>query len=162
MTTLDDDKLSGYLGDHLLAAESGVWLFESVKRTWRDTEYRPAFDELWRDVAADRDDLAALIRRLGYVPGKAKMAVAWVGAQLSKAGPLNPFHKSGSMVGQLELEALQSAVHGKESLWTSLLALSSADHRLDPEDLQRPKDRARKQQDQLADIMGKTITGRFD
>jgi len=160
--SIDDDKLSGYLGDHLLAAESGVQLFESAKRTWRDTEYRSEFDEIRRDVAADRDDLAALIKRLGYTPGRAKMTMAWLGAQVSKAGPLNPLHKSGGMGGQLELEALQSAVHGKESLWTSLLALSRDDDRFDTEDLHRLKERARRQQDQLAGIMGKTIAGRFD
>ncbi|WP_026549509.1 hypothetical protein [Arthrobacter sp. Br18] len=160
--SIDDDRLSGYLGDHLLAAESGVRLFESAKRTWQDTEYRSDFDEIRRDVAADRDDLAALIRRLGYTPGRAKMALAWVGAQVSKAGPLNPLHRSDGRNGQLELEALQSAVHGKESLWTSLLALARNDDRLDPEDLQRLKDRARMQQDRIAGIMDRTIIGRFD
>ncbi|MBG6184910.1 hypothetical protein IWX65_002888 [Arthrobacter sp. CAN_A214] len=158
---IDDEKLSAYLGDHLLAAESGVRLFESVERTWKDTSYQSVFDELRRDIAADRDDLVALIRRLGYTPGKAKMGLTWVGAQLSKAGPLNPFHTSGGMAGQIELEALQAAVRGKEGLWTSLLALSRSFKRLDPKDLQRLKDRASGQQDQLAGIMDKTILERF-
>ncbi|MBG6218991.1 hypothetical protein IWX75_003479 [Arthrobacter sp. CAN_A6] len=62
---LDDDKLAGYLGDHLLAAESGVRLFESVEHTWKETSYQSVFEELRRDIAADRDDLAGLMQRLG-------------------------------------------------------------------------------------------------
>ncbi|WP_146069714.1 hypothetical protein [Arthrobacter sp. B0490] len=158
---IDDAKLSGYLGNHLMAAESGVRLFGAAEQTWKGTAFEPVLAGLHRDIVEDRNDLAALIGSLGYTLGTAKTALAWVGGQLSKAGPLNPLRMSKGMAGQFELEALQSAVHGKESLWTSLLALSQFDDRLDPKKLQRLKDRAGTQQDQLAEIMDRTISERF-
>lgn len=158
---IDDAKLSGYLGDHLLAAQSGVQLFDAAQRTYKGTEFEPVFAGLHQDIAADRDDLAALMQRLGYKPGPTKSVLAWAGSLLSKAGPLNPLHKDEGVAGQLELEGLQAAVHGKESLWSTLLVLSRYDSRLDQSDLQRLKDRAGAQQDLLAGIMDKTIPERF-
>ena len=87
--------------------------------------------------------------------------MGWVGAQVSKAGPLNLLRRNRGIAGQLELEALQSAVHGKESLWVSLLELSRSDDRIDAADMQRLTERAKTQQDQLAHVMLTTIRKRF-
>lgn len=158
---INDDRLSAYLEDHLIVAESGVQLFISTERTWSNTPFEATFSGLRSDVAADRDDLVELVRQLGYDRGRVKTAVGWFGAQISKAGPLNLLRRNRGIAGQLELEALQSAIHGKESLWVSLLELSRFDDRISAADVQRLKDRAKTQQDQLAHVMLTTITGRF-
>ncbi|MEG9250063.1 hypothetical protein V6S67_18390 [Arthrobacter sp. Soc17.1.1.1] len=158
---INDDRLSAYLEDHLIAAESGVQLFISAERTWSNTPFKATFSGLRSDIAADREDLVKLVHQLGYSQGPVKAAVKWFGAQVSKAGPLNPLRKNRGIAGQLELEALQSAVHGKENLWVSLLELSRNDDRIRAAEMQRLKDRAKTQQDQLAHIMLTTITGRF-
>ncbi|WP_196823439.1 hypothetical protein [Arthrobacter sp. CAN_A6] len=57
--------------------------------------------------------------------------MGWCPAQQSRSA--EPVPQKRWYGGQLELEALQAAVRGKEGLWTSLLALSRSDERLDPE-----------------------------
>lgn len=158
---INNDRLSSYLENHLIAAESGVQLFISAEQTWGNTPFKGTFSGLRRDVAADRDDLVTLTRRLGSERGRVKAVVGWVGAQVSKAGPLNLLRRNRGIAGQLELEALQSAVHGKESLWVSLLELSRSDDRIDAADMQRLTERAKTQQDQLAHVMLTTIRKRF-
>ncbi|MBE0011515.1 hypothetical protein [Arthrobacter sp. AET 35A] len=161
-TPADSSRLSAYLDDHLVAAASGVKLFSTAQESWRGTKHEQTFASLTHEIAADRKELAQIISSLGYTPSKVKMVIAQVGAQLSKVNPLNLRRSDKGSGAQLELEALQSAVRGKECMWETLDALTeSGSTALDSEQLRRLTDRARKQQEQLAHIMRETAPERF-
>lgn len=158
----DSSRLSAYLDDHLVAAASGVKLFAAAKDSWKNTAHEQVFVSLVRNVSSDRAELVEIVHSLGYEPGKMKMTVAQIGAQLSKVNPLNLRRSDQGSGAQLELEALQSAVRGKECLWETLLAVAEAGSTsLDPGQLHRLIDRAREQQQKLAQIMRDTAPERF-
>lgn len=117
--------------------------------------------DLSRAIAADKHELERLIGRLGFKISPVKSVLAQAGAQMSRLSPLNPARSKNGMGGQLELEGLQSAVRGKESLWDTLLVLSEFDSRLDATELKRLRARAQDQQERLAGIMRETTPGRF-
>jgi hypothetical protein len=161
MTKSPSRPLEAYLNDHLAAATAGVRLFDAARATWRGTAHAGTLDDLRQQIAADRQEVAALIGALGLEPHKLKLAVAQVGAQVSKVNPLNPLRSRRAIAGQLELEVLQSAVRGKECLWETLLALAPAEPRLDAGRLRELRDLARRQQERIAAIMTATAPDRF-
>ncbi|MEH0111373.1 hypothetical protein V6N00_16815 [Tersicoccus sp. MR15.9] len=157
---LDDDQLAPYLVHHLLAAGSGLRLFRAVSRTWASTEHGPAMRRLTADVDADRRDLAALIRRLGYRIPPVRRVIGIASATVARLDPINPLRRRGTQAAQMEIEALESAVDMKESLWDTLLALP-ADAGLDRPALQRLQRRAGDQREQLTAIRRTTAPARF-
>lgn len=160
-TGIDDSQLEGYLADHWIASMSGVRLFAAARKTWQGSPHETAVGDLSRAIAADKHELERLIGRLGFRISPVKSVLAQVGAQVSRLSPLNPARTKTGMGGQLELEGLQSAVRGKESLWDTLLVLSEYDSRLDSTELERLKARAQDQQERIAEIMRETTPGRF-
>ncbi|MHA7276273.1 hypothetical protein [Arthrobacter sp. HLT1-21] len=158
----DSSRLSAYLDDHLVAAASGVKLFATAKGSWEGTEHEQTFASLVKEISADREELAQIVSSLGYTPSKVKMVIAQVGAQLTRINPLNLRRSDKGSGAQLELEALQSAVRGKECMWETLQALTeTGSTALDAEQLRRLTERARTQQQQLAHIMRVTAHERF-
>ncbi|WP_024476085.1 hypothetical protein [Arthrobacter sp. CAL618] len=158
----DSSRLSAYLDDHLVASASGVKLFSTAQESWRGTKHEQTFASLTKEISGERDELAQIISSLGYTPSKVKMVIAQVGAQLSKINPLNLRRSDKGSGAQLELEALQSIVRGKECMWETLGALTEAGStELDAEQLRHLADRARKQQEQLAHVMRETAPERF-
>ncbi len=158
----DSSRLSAYLDDHLVASASGVKLFSTAQESWRGTKHEQTFASLTKEISGERDELAQIISSLGYTPSKVKMVIAQVGAQLSKLNPLNLRRSDKGGGAQLELEALQSIVRGKECMWETLGALTEAGStELDAEQLRHLADRARKQQEQLAHVMRETAPERF-
>ena len=158
---VDDDVLAQYLHSHLIAASSGKHLFEEASKVWSGTPHGPTVERLAREISEDRDDLERIVQGLGLDLPAYKKAAAWVGAQVSKIDPMNPSHSPGGHTGQLELEALISAVNGKSLLWETLLLLSEDDVRIDALQMERLHDRALKQVQDLSDIMRSTARARF-
>ncbi|MHA7155832.1 hypothetical protein [Arthrobacter sp. TMN-50] len=158
----DSSRLSAYLDNHLVAAASGVKLFATAKASWAGTGHEQTFASLVKEISADREELVQIISSLGYTPSKVKMVIAQIGAQLSKVNPLNLRRSEKGSGAQLELEALQSAVRGKECMWETLEALTeSGSTALDGAQLRRLAERARTQQEQLAHVMRVTAHERF-
>lgn len=155
------ESLAAYLDDHLIGAETGVRLFTAARRTWEGTPYEQTFARLAEEISDERDELESLIHALGYSRSKAKAAAAAVGAAAGKLGPLNPLSTGGGATGQLELEALQSLVRMKESLWRTLLVLAGTDQRFNTARLAELLEAARRQQEDVAEVMEKTAVERF-
>lgn len=160
----DRDLLSRYLDDHLLAATTGVRLFDAARKSFEDTPHGQVLARLGREISADRADLLRLIHSLGFTPSKVKLALGHLGAQVSKVNPINPLRSHKGAGAQLELESLQSAIRGKECLWETLLALAESGFHLGAFDAARLtdlRDRARKQGREAAEIMLSTAADRF-
>lgn len=155
------ESLAAYLDDHLLGAESGVRLFKAARRTWEGTEHEDVFASLTEQISDERDELETLILALGYQRSRIKTALAWVGALVGRAGPVNPLSTGSGTTGQLELETLQAIVRAKECLWQTLLVLSAHDHRFHAPRIRELLGTAREQQDAVAKVMEDTAPARF-
>ncbi|MDQ0735279.1 hypothetical protein [Arthrobacter agilis] len=164
---LDLDTLLPYLDVHLVGATNGVRLFKAARVSWAGTPHEEDFERLRQEINEERAFLKRLIRSLGHRPGVVKMAAARAMSVVAELDPLNPMRRRATTGAQLELEALQSLVRGKESLWSTLLALSSAatasagDTVLDRPALERLLEASRRQQDTVARIMRETAPARF-
>lgn len=160
---IDDDQLAPYLVHHLLAAGAGVQSFRAAVWTWRGTEEDREMRRLADDVAADHRDLAALVRHRGYRVPPVRGALGVVAAVGARLGALNPLRRRGTQAGQMELEALESAVDMKESLWDTLLALpaDALEEVADRASVQRLQERAQDQRVRLARVRRRTAPARF-
>jgi hypothetical protein len=153
-----------YLEDHLLGATSGVRLFKEAADTWQGTPHGETLAHLHEEIAGERSELLASLEAQGHTPNAAKMILAQAGAAVARINPLNMRGGENGPGAQLELEALQSLVRGKEALWETLLALLDDGWSFpsyDRERLSHLAERARAQQQEIAAIMCSTAAERF-
>jgi hypothetical protein len=164
---LDLDTLLPYLDLHLVGATNGVRLFKAARVSWAGTPYEEDFERLRQEIGQERAFLKRLIRSLGHRPGVVKMAAARALSVVAELDPLNPLRRKATAGAQLELEALQSLLKGKEALWSTLLALepeapaAAGDAVLDRSALVRLLDASKRQQDTVGRIMRQTAPARF-
>ena len=165
---LDLDTLLPYLDLHLVGATNGVRLFEAARSAWAGTPYEKDFARLRQEISDERDFLTRLIKALGHRPALLKMGLAHVVSVFARMDPLNPARRRATSGAQLELEALQSLLKGKEALWSTLLALgpssssvAPSDHVLNRAVLERLLDSSKRQQDTVARVMTETAGSRF-
>ena len=153
-----------YLEDHLLGATGGVRLFAAAAQTWQGTPHGRTLSRLHDEIEIERAGLERFLKAQGHRPNPAKMGVAHLGAIVARVNPLNARKTEKGPGAQLELEALQSLVRGKQALWETLLVLLHAGWSLpdyDAERLTQLAERARAQQDEVAAIMVSTAADRF-
>lgn len=157
----NDKLLTGYLQGHIAAADSGAQVFEEARKLWEETPYGERIQALSADVEQDRRELRNLANQLGAELSVVKSAISFIGRKLSHLSPLNPTGDREGLPGQFELEALYSAVSGKECLWQTLQTLSREDARLEATQLQRLKERAVDQKSRITGLIQDTAAARF-
>jgi hypothetical protein len=157
----DHARYSAYLTGHLAGASSGVAAFRAAVRTWRGTEHEAVLRQLVREISGERQELRALVDRLGYAPGPARKTLFAVAAAAGRANPLNRVRRRGRVSVQLELEELVSLVRAKHSMYETLAVLAAADHRLDADRQRELAALAASQEQRLLRIMTATAESRF-
>ncbi len=163
-STYDAPNLWSYLDSHLLGATAGVRAFKAASKSWAGTSHEQVFVHLAREIDAERTELQELIRALGHEPSKPKLLIGGIGAGIATLNPLNVSRRRRNAGSQLELEALQSMLRGKEALWQTLLALLDSPGAPAPLNRGRIEDllaHARAQQCSVADVMVATASARF-
>ncbi|MUK02136.1 hypothetical protein GM708_09470 [Vibrio cholerae] len=164
---LDLDTLLPYLDLHLVGATNGVRLFNAARTAWAGTSYEADFARLGEEISEERSFLRRLIESLGHRPSRVKMVFAHAVSVVADLDPLNPLRRKATAGAQLELEALQSLLKGKEALWSTLLALApdaiagAGDDVLDRQVLERLLAASKTQQDTVARVMTETASARF-
>ena len=164
---LDLDTLLPYLDLHLVGATNGIRLFKAARLSWAGTPYEQDFERLRQEISEERAFLKRLIKSLGHRPGVVKMTAARALSVVADLDPLNPLRRKRTAGAQLELEALQSLLKGKEALWSTLLALSpeapasTGDAVLNRSVLVELLDASKRQQDTVARVMRETAPARF-
>ncbi|WP_309071509.1 hypothetical protein [Arthrobacter sp.] len=160
----ESEWLFRYLEDHLLGATGGVRLFEAAAQTWKGTPHGRTLARLHDEITGERAELLSSLKAQGHRPNPAKMAFAHVAAAAARVNPLNARNTAKGPGAQLELEALQSLVRGKQALWETMLALLDAGWSFpgySHERLTQLAERARGQQREVAAIMVTTAADRF-
>lgn len=159
--TSGERSLAAYLHSHLIAAAAGERLFKQAAKSWEDSPHGQTLGRLWREVTEDKAALQGITDGLGLTLPAYKEPFAWIGAQLASLGPLNPLHSRTGAPGQLELEALISAVTGKSLLWKTLALLARSDTRIGRERVTNLLARATGQLRELEEILLETAVERF-
>ena len=164
---LDLDTLLPYLDLHLVGATNGIRLFDAARLSWAGTPYEDDFARLRQEISEERAFLKKLLKGLGHRPGVLTMVFARITSVVAQFNPLNPMRRKESAGAQLELEALQSLLKGKEALWSTLLAISpdapvaAGNALLDRAALERLLESSKRQQDTVARVMTLTASARF-
>ncbi|MEC5181517.1 hypothetical protein [Arthrobacter sp. CG_A4] len=144
-----------------MAASAGERLFEQAATSWAGSAHGAELSRLTAEVREDKEALQEICEQLhSAMPGH-KKPLAWIGAHLAAVDPLNPTHSPDGAAGQLELEALITAVTGKVLLWKTLIVLSSIYKSIDQGQIQRLLDRALGQIRDLEPLLLDTSTERL-
>jgi hypothetical protein len=109
-----------YLQDHLAGATFGYELAERCRRRNERSTFGAPLAELVGEIAADRQTLIAVMRRLGADRSNVKVSAAWL---LEKARRLKPNGRLFSytpLERVVELESLAIGIAGKRALWRAL------------------------------------------
>ncbi|WP_247826411.1 hypothetical protein [Arthrobacter antioxidans] len=166
-TRLNLETLLPYLDLHLAGATNGVRLFNAARISWANTPHEAEFTRLRKEISEERAYLKKLIRTLGHRPSRIKMGFAHVASVVAEFDPLNPLRRKATAGAQLELEALQSLLRGKEALWATLLALPAGATAgpgrpgFDRAALERLLAASQQQQDTVSRVMTETAQARF-
>lgn len=117
------DALRRYLIDHLTGSDSAFLLVDRLRHAHRDTPHAALFDSLHREFAEERQEVMALLHRLGATPISLKRVLGKTAGVLSQAaGAANP----GTLSFFATLEALAIGVQGKRCLWRAAQQLEPA------------------------------------
>jgi transcriptional regulator GlxA family with amidase domain len=78
------DYTATYLNDHLAGSVAALDLLVHLTQQHAGTELEEFFDTLRADILEDRDELAALMERLGVSSSRVRKAVAWVAEKFAR------------------------------------------------------------------------------
>src|SRR6185436_6166255 len=140
-----DTHIETYLNDHLAGSEAALELLEHLEVAHAGTEIGRLAAEILADVAADRQELEALMDRLGISQRRTRKATAWLAAKVTELR-LRLEDRAGGALHLLEsLEALSLGIEGKRSLWQALAAAADGEPALQVADYDRLARRAEEQ-----------------
>lgn len=143
------EVLGTYLNDHLGGANAGVEMARQLHKRAADGPDALVLAELAADIEADRDELRALIERLGQSGHAVKKAAGWIAGKAHQLA-LNELVTGNAHLSMLlETETLALGVEGKQALWQALLAVAPTYPLLLETDLERLAARARDQRDRI-------------
>jgi hypothetical protein len=129
--------LAIYLSDHLAGATAGVELVRRTAAAQRSTARGPDLARLADEIAADREALLTVMRRLGAPVRPHKIAVGWLAEKAGRLKPNGTWVTRSPLSSVVELEGLLLGITGKLALWRTLRSLADRDGRLDAADLDR-------------------------
>lgn len=144
----DERLLTVYLNDHLAAATGGVELFRRAAGS-HGGDRGEEIARLREEVAADRDSLRSVMRRLGIAENVPMVALGWLGEKAGRLKPNGYLVRRSPLADVVELEAMRAGVHGKLCLWQTLRAALTHDDRVSAVELETLIERAGDQQTRL-------------
>src|SRR5215212_3329376 len=108
-----EKHIATYLNDHLAGSTAALELLEHLESAHAGTEVVRFAAELRADVAADRQELEALMDRLQVAQSRTRRATAWLAEKASEL-KLRWEDRSGGPLHLLEaLDALSLGIEGK-------------------------------------------------
>jgi hypothetical protein len=144
-----NEQLATYLNDHLAGAVAALELLEHLLETQTDSELIAFFSHLRDDIAADRSELQAMMKRLDIDESRTRRASAWLGEKMTELKLRFDDPKGGSLRLFESLEGLSLGIEGKRSLWIALSAAAEKSQLLGITDYARLKKRAQEQRDRV-------------
>ncbi|MGH8894577.1 MAG: hypothetical protein ACRDWY_14925 [Actinomycetes bacterium] len=141
-----------YLNDHLGGATGGVELVRRAAAAQRGTRNGPELRQLAEEIAADRETLLAIMRRLDVPVRLYKVGAGWAAEKVGRLKLNGAWVGRSPLSSVVELEGLLVGVNGKAALWRTLRGLADADPRLDAAELDGLMRRADDQLKRIEDL----------
>ena len=140
-----DKNMATYLNDHLAGSVAALELLEHLEAAHAGTPLERFVAELRADVAADRQELEALMGGLQIAESRTRKATAWLTEKVTEL-KLRLDDPAGEALRLLEaLEAVAIGIEGKRALWRALAAAAEAAPLLRVLDYERLEQRADEQ-----------------
>lgn len=140
-----DNHLATYLNDHLAGSVAALELLENLQVEQAGTPLESFLAGLRADIAADSQELEALMNRLHVAESRTRKASAWIAEKVTEL-KLRLDDPAGGALRLFEsLEALSLGIEGKRSLWLALEAAAKDAPVLQILDYQRMAQRAEEQ-----------------
>ena len=140
-----NEHIATYLNDHLAGSVAALELLAHLEAAHKGTAVERFLAELRADVAADRQELEALMGRLHVAESRPRKAAAWLTEKLTEL-KLRLDDPAGRALHLLEgLEAVAIGIAGKRALWRSLAAAAENAPALQGGDYGRLEQRADEQ-----------------
>ena len=117
---MGNEHLATYLNDHRAGSVVALELLEHLEETHAGTPLADFFSKLRADIAADRDELEALMHRLQISESRTRKATAWLTEKVTELKLKLDDPKDGDLRLFESLEALSLGIEGKRSLWLTL------------------------------------------
>lgn len=128
---MTDDQLLGiYLNDHLALATGALELCRRASRSLDDQQTVAALQDLTEEVAADRDALEQVMRRLDVKENRPLEALGWLGEKVGRLKPNGSLLRRSPLSDVVELEGLLLAVQSALACWRVLRVVAEHDPRL--------------------------------
>jgi hypothetical protein len=150
------EHLATYLNDHLAGSVVALELLDHLEATHSEDPLRAFFRELRADIAADRDELEALMKALNIDQSRTRKASAWLTGKITELKLRFDDPKADALLLFESLEALLLGIEGKRSLWLTLAATSETEPSLQIADYERLQQRAQEQRDRVEKLRIKT------
>jgi hypothetical protein len=139
-----NEHLATYLNDHLAGSVVALELLEHLE-VQADTALERFLAELRADVAADRQELEALMDRLHVATSRPRRVTAWLTEKITEVKLRLDDPADGALRLLEGLEAVGIGIAGKRALWRALAAVVEAVPELQGVDFARLEQRAEEQ-----------------
>jgi hypothetical protein len=137
--------LETYLNDHLAGAVAALQLLPFLEKMHADTPLGRTLAGLRADVQADREELEAIMKRLGVTASASRKAAAWLAEKGTEIKLKLDDRDAGPLLLLEAVEGLSLGIEGKRGLWRALAAASERNPALGGIDLARLEARAAEQ-----------------
>jgi hypothetical protein len=134
-----------YLQDHLAGATFGCQLVERCRRANERSEFGEPLAKLAGEIAADRETLIDVMRRVGADRSNVKVSAAWLAEKVRRLKPNGRLFSYTPLTRLLELEGLALGITGKRALWQALEQTGVEEAELGPVDFAALGKRAEEQ-----------------
>jgi hypothetical protein len=114
------DALVTYMNDHLAGSRSALDLLEALIKSTSDAKTREFLDVVRAEIAADRDVLEQLIRRVGSGPSVVREVGGWIAEKIARLKLVIDDPSNGPLRRFEALELLALGIQGKSALWRAL------------------------------------------
>ena len=144
-----DEDLASYLQDHYAGSVGAVELLDHLIGAHVGHPFENFFRELRSEIAADQDELRALMREFDVQKSGVRNAGAWMAEKVTQVKLDLAGQKEGGLGLFQALEALALGITGKQLLWRALAFVINDSARSLPIDLARLEHRALEQRDRV-------------
>jgi hypothetical protein len=155
------ELLEVYLNDHYAAARGGIDLLDRTLANNEDNELAERLRPIRDEVARDREELEALIDRLGFEVQHYKEIGASVAETLGRLKPNRELTGYSDLSRLLELEGLCSGITAKLGMWRALRTVEDTDPRIAETDLAELIERGERQLEQVESFRGQAARVAF-
>lgn len=139
------EHIATYLNDHLAGSTAAIELLEHLEKVYAGSGEGQEVAKLRADIEADRQELRAIMERLGADESRARKASGWLGGKVTEL-KLRLDDRAGGDLHLFEaLEALSLGIEGKLDLWRALMAAAQDAPVLQVADYERLAQRAAEQ-----------------